>query len=50
MDLRDFAEAKGITIHTARFHLRTALARTGTRTQVELVRMAVRLLRDLDLG
>ncbi|MEX2319623.1 MAG: helix-turn-helix transcriptional regulator, partial [Bauldia sp.] len=46
-DLRSYAEREGITIHTARFHLRTALARTGARTQAELVRLAVRLLRDL---
>ncbi len=49
-DLRGFAEQEGVTIHTARFHLRTALARTGTRTQADLVRMAVRLLRDLALS
>jgi len=46
-DLQTFALREGITIHTARFHLRTALARTGARTQVELVRLAVGLLRDL---
>jgi DNA-binding CsgD family transcriptional regulator/GAF domain-containing protein len=46
-DLKSYAEREGITIHTARFHLRTALARTGARTQAELVRLAVRLLRDL---
>jgi len=46
-DLKSFAEREGVTIHTARFHLRTALARTGTRTQAELVRLAVRILRDL---
>jgi DNA-binding CsgD family transcriptional regulator/PAS domain-containing protein len=46
-DLRTFADREGITIHTARFHLRTALARTGARTQAELVRIAVRLLRDV---
>jgi DNA-binding CsgD family transcriptional regulator/PAS domain-containing protein len=49
-DLKSFAEREGITIHTARFHLRTALARTGTRTQVELVRLAMRLLRDFTLA
>jgi DNA-binding CsgD family transcriptional regulator len=49
-DLKSFAERQGITIHTARFHLRTALARTGTRTQAELVRLIVGLLRDLRLG
>jgi DNA-binding CsgD family transcriptional regulator len=46
-DLQSFADREGITIHTARFHLRTALARTGATTQAELVRIAVRLLRDI---
>lgn len=46
-DLKSFAEREGVTIHTARFHLRTALARTGTRSQAGLVRIAVRLLRDV---
>jgi hypothetical protein len=45
-DLKSFAEREGVTIHTARFHLRTALARTGAKTQAELVRLAVRLMRD----
>ncbi len=49
-DLKSYSEREGITIHTARFHLRTALARTGTRTQAELVRMAVRLLSEIRLG
>jgi DNA-binding CsgD family transcriptional regulator len=49
-DLKSFAERQGITIHTARFHLRTALARTGTRTQSELVRLVVRMLRDFSLA
>lgn len=49
-DLKNFAEAEGITIHTARFHLRSALARTGAKTQAELVRIAVRLLRDFALA
>jgi PAS domain-containing protein len=49
-DLKSYAEREGVTIHTARFHLRTALARTGARTQAELVRVAVRLLRDFALG
>jgi hypothetical protein len=48
-DLKSFAEREGITIHTARFHLRIALERTGARTQAELVRLAVRLLRDFGL-
>lgn len=49
-DLKSYAEREGVTIHTARFHLRTAMARTGTRTQAELVRLAVRLLRDFALA
>jgi hypothetical protein len=49
-DLKSFAERKGVTIHTARFHLRTAMAGTGARTQAELVRLAVRLLRDAALA
>jgi len=48
-DLRSFADREGITIHTVRYHLRTALARTGTRSQVDLVGLAVRHLRDLGL-
>lgn len=48
-DLKAFAEREGVTIHTARFHLRTALTRTGTKTQSDLVRSAVRLLRDMAL-
>ncbi len=49
-DLKSFAAREGITIHTARFHLRTALARTGARTQAELVRLVVRLIRDFALA
>ena len=49
-DLKTYSEREGITIHTARFHLRTALARTGVRTQAELMRIAVRLLRDFALA
>jgi hypothetical protein len=49
-DLKSFAEREGVTIHTARFHLRTALARTGVKTQAELVRLAVRLLRDFAIA
>jgi DNA-binding CsgD family transcriptional regulator len=47
--LQSFAEREGITINTARFHLHAALARTQTRSQMELVRLVVRLLRDLAL-
>jgi DNA-binding CsgD family transcriptional regulator/PAS domain-containing protein len=49
-DLKSFAQREGVTIHTARFHLHTALSRTGARTQAELLRIAVRLLRDFALS
>ena len=49
-DLKTFAASEGITIHTARFHLRNALSRTGAKTQSEVVRIAVRLLRDFALA
>lgn len=49
-DLKSFAEAESVTIHTARFHLRSALARTGAKSQAELVGIAVRLLRDFALA
>jgi GAF domain-containing protein len=48
-DLQVHASREGITIHTARFHLRTALARTGARSQAELVRIAVAYLRDMGM-
>jgi PAS domain-containing protein len=46
-DLQSFAATQGVTIHTARFHLRTALARTGATTQAGLTRITVALLRDV---
>ena len=46
-DLKSFAESRSVTIHTARFHLRTALERTGAGTQAGLVKLVVRLLTDL---
>jgi DNA-binding CsgD family transcriptional regulator len=49
-DLKSIADREGVTIHTVRFHLHNALARTGARSQAELVRIAVRLLRDFSLA
>jgi DNA-binding CsgD family transcriptional regulator len=49
-DLKDFARMRGVTIHTARFHLRTALERTGAGNQAGLVKLVVRLLADLGVG
>jgi DNA-binding CsgD family transcriptional regulator len=49
-DLKGFARMRGVTIHTARFHLRTALERTGAGNQAGLVKLVVRLLTDLGVG
>jgi DNA-binding CsgD family transcriptional regulator len=49
-DLQSYAERERISINTVRFHLRSALAQTQTRTQAELVGVVVRLLRDIALG
>jgi hypothetical protein len=46
-ELKDYAEESGISIHTVRFHLKTAFARTGTRSQAALVRRALLALADL---
>lgn len=49
-DLKSFAEARGVTIHTARFHLRIALERTEANSQAGLVRLVVRFLSDMGAG
>jgi DNA-binding CsgD family transcriptional regulator/PAS domain-containing protein len=46
-ELKDYAERTGVTLHTARFHLKVAFIRTGVRSQTQLVRLAVRALADL---
>jgi hypothetical protein len=47
VDLKDYAERAGISMNTVRFHLKTAFARTETRSQADLVRNALSALRDL---
>jgi hypothetical protein len=47
VDLKDYADRAGISMNTVRFHLKTAFARTGTRSQAELVRIALLALNDL---
>ena len=37
--IKDYAETAGISINTARWHLRQVLAKTGTKRQAELVRL-----------
>jgi DNA-binding CsgD family transcriptional regulator len=46
-DLKDYAERAGISMNTVRFHLKTAFARTETRSQADLVRAALSALNDL---
>jgi hypothetical protein len=48
-NLKSYSERERISIHTARFYLRAALERTQTRTQVELVRVVMRTLSNLQL-
>jgi DNA-binding CsgD family transcriptional regulator len=46
-DLKSYSHDAGISINTARFHLRHAFHQTGTSTQSQLVRIAVRMVSDL---
>jgi DNA-binding CsgD family transcriptional regulator len=46
-DLKVYAERLGISMNTVHFHLKTAFLRTGTHSQVQLMRLAVGALRYL---
>jgi hypothetical protein len=46
-DLKDYADRAGISMNTVRFHLKTAFARTETRSQADLMRSALSALKDL---
>lgn len=46
-DLQDYADRLGISINTARYHLKTAFERIGVRSQAELSRRVITALRDL---
>ncbi|MGE3308265.1 MAG: helix-turn-helix transcriptional regulator, partial [Rhizobiaceae bacterium] len=46
-DLQDYAERLGISVNTARYHLKTAFERIGVRSQAELSRRVTTALRDL---
>ncbi|MEI9989059.1 MAG: LuxR C-terminal-related transcriptional regulator [Rhizomicrobium sp.] len=48
-ELRDYAEQAGITLHTARFHLKSVFAKMDVRSQTQCVRLAVRTLAELQL-
>jgi DNA-binding CsgD family transcriptional regulator len=43
LDVRGAAQRLGITIETARFHLKRVLAKTDTRRQTELMRLMLSL-------
>jgi DNA-binding CsgD family transcriptional regulator len=43
LEVRAVADHLGITIETARFHLKRVLAKTGTHRQTELVRLMLTL-------
>jgi PAS domain-containing protein len=47
VELKDHAEREGISVNTVKFHLKTAFERTGTRSQLELLRRAILALDDL---
>ncbi|MDR3711051.1 MAG: hypothetical protein P4L33_22340 [Capsulimonadaceae bacterium] len=47
--LKNYAKHAGLTLNTARFHLKVAFSRTGARSQAQLVGFAVRALADLPL-
>lgn len=43
LDVREIAEQSGITLETARFHVKRVLGKTGTRRQSELMRLMLSL-------
>jgi regulatory LuxR family protein len=47
MELKEYADRAGISMNTVRFHLKSAFALTGARSQAELVRNAMSALNDL---
>ena len=48
-DVKTHSARAGIVVATGRFHLRAAFQATGTTREADLVQLAVKLLRDLDL-
>jgi hypothetical protein len=47
VELKDYADRESISMNTVKFHLKTAFERTGTRSQVELVRRTLLALNDV---
>ncbi len=48
IDLKDYADEANISINTVKFHLKAAFAKTGARSQADLVRKALLALKDLE--
>ena len=48
-DLKSYAEKRGLSYNTMRYHLKTAFARTGMRTQSRLVQRVTRALTEFGL-
>jgi hypothetical protein len=47
-ELKEYAEREGISVNTMKYHLKIAFDRSGARSQVDLVRMAILALSDLE--
>jgi DNA-binding CsgD family transcriptional regulator len=48
-DVKSYAEQQGITTDAVKFHLKTAFAKTGLRSQTRLLQAVARALADLGL-
>jgi hypothetical protein len=49
VDARSYAEQQGITMDAVKFHLKTAFAKTGLRSQTRLLQAVARALAELGL-
>ena len=48
-DLKSYAKKRGLSYNTVRYHLKTAFARTGVRTQSRLVQRVTRALTEFSV-
>jgi DNA-binding CsgD family transcriptional regulator len=47
VEAKSYAEQQGITMDAVKFHLKTAFAKTGLRSQARLLQVVARALADL---
>jgi DNA-binding CsgD family transcriptional regulator len=47
VEAKSYAEQQGITMDAVKFHLKTAFAKTGLRSQARLLQAVARALADL---